>query len=62
MDKNNNENKQQIKGFLYEEDKINQIINILNTVTVTGFNQMKGMTIVCDILSNPIPFNTDQSK
>jgi hypothetical protein len=51
------ETKQEIKGFLYEESKIQQVYTILNTIPVIGVNQIKSMILVLDILSSPIPFN-----
>lgn len=60
----NKEQEQQIKGVLYEEEKMKQVINILNMIQVVGVNQIKGMSTVFDILTNPIPFQNvqDESK
>ena len=52
---NKNENKQ-IKGILYEEEKIQQVLNLLNTIPVMGINQIKSMDFIFNILTNPIPF------
>lgn len=50
------EQEKQIIGVLYEEEKMKQVINILNTIQVFGVNQIKGMNFVFDILTNPLPF------
>ena len=60
----NNEQEQKIKGVLYEEEKMKQVVNILNTIQVVGVNQIKGMSTVFDILTSPIPFQniTEENK
>ena len=52
------ENKQQIKGLLYEQDDINKAFALLNTILVSGEQQVKAMGTIFDILKNPIPFKT----
>ena len=52
------ENKQQIKGLLYEQDDINKAFALLNTILVSGEQQVKAMGTIFDMLKNPIPFKT----
>ena len=52
----NKEEKKQIKGLLYEEGVVNQVLAILNNIPVTGMANINGMKFVLDSLSNPIPF------
>lgn len=54
----NKEQEQQIRGLLYEEEKMKQVISILNTIQVVGVNQIKGMSVIFDILTNPVPFKS----
>lgn len=52
----NEEEKKQIKGIMYEEEKMQQVINILSSIPVSGINNVNGMKIIFDILTNPVPF------
>jgi len=45
-----------IKGIMYEEDKMNQVLTLLNTISVVGLMQIKAMGTIFDIITNPIPF------
>lgn len=54
--------KQEIKGVLYEEQKMQQVINILNNLPVSGLNNVKALGIVFDILTNPIQFDEAEPK
>lgn len=60
--KENEEKTQEIRGVLYEENKIQQVYRILNTIPVAGDMNIKAMSTVFEILSNPIPFNTNQEN
>jgi hypothetical protein len=51
------EDKKQIKGVLYEEEKIQGVLKMLDTINISGFNQVKVLNRVFDVLTNPIPFN-----
>lgn len=61
-DESQQEVKQQIKGVMYEEDKMNQVLNLLNTISVVGVMQIKSMGTIFDILSNPVPFKSMEDK
>lgn len=50
------QSKQMIKGVLYEEDKMQHVLSLLNSIPVNGLNQVKAMSMIFDILSSPIPF------
>jgi hypothetical protein len=53
----------QVKGILYEEEKMNQALALLNTIPVSGANQVKAMMSIFEILCNPIPFkNVEEDK
>lgn len=47
---------QEMKCVLYEESKMQHVLNLLNTIPVNGLNQVKAMSMIFDILSSPIPF------
>jgi hypothetical protein len=49
---------QQIKGVMYEEEKMQMVLNLLNTVQVNGIAQIKAMSNIFDVLSQPIPFKS----
>lgn len=54
----NIEEKQKIHGVLYEQNKIEQVLQALNTISVVGISQIKAMSTVLDILSSPVPFKS----
>lgn len=49
-----NEVKQQPKTLIYDQDKLQYAINLLNNLQVSGFNNINALKMVFDILSNPI--------
>ena len=51
-------NKQQVKGLLYEEEQINKAFGLLNTILVSSRSQVKALSTVFDILENPVPFTS----
>jgi len=48
----------QIKGMLYEQDKIEMVLNTLNMIPISGMNQINAMNKVFEVLTNPIPFKS----
>lgn len=55
--------KQEIKGLLYEEEQINQVLRLLNTILVSTYPQINAMNSIFGILKSPIPFtNTLDEK
>lgn len=56
----NNSEQQQIKGILYEENKMNNVLNLLNTIHISGVNDIKAMGVILDILTNPISFSNTE--
>lgn len=52
----------QIKTAVYEEEKINQVLNILNTLPIVGVNNIKGIGYVFDVLTNPISNEETKNK
>lgn len=54
----NKDNKEQVKGLLYEEEQINKAFGLLNTILVSSRSQVKALSTVFDILENPVPFTS----
>lgn len=54
----NEDNKQQVKGLLYEEGDINKAFALLNTILISSRPQVKAMDTIFNILENPIPFTS----
>ena len=52
------DNKEQVKGLLYEEEQINKAFGLLNTILVSSRSQVKALSDVFDILENPVPFRS----
>ena len=52
------DNKEQVKGLLYEEEQINKAFGLLNTILVSSRSQVKALSTVFDILENPVPFTS----
>jgi hypothetical protein len=52
------DNKQQVKGLLYEEEQINKAFGLLNTILISSRPQVKAMDTIFNILENPIPFTS----
>ena len=52
------DNKEQVKGLLYEEEQINKAFGLLNTILVSSRSQVKALSAVFDILENPVPFTS----
>ena len=46
----------QINGMLYEQEKIKNVLNALNTIPVSGMNQINAMSMIFEVLTKPIPF------
>jgi hypothetical protein len=58
-----NKDENQFKGVQYDQEKMQQVLNILNSIPVNGINQVNGMKFIFDTLTNPIPFNNiDENK
>ena len=52
----------EIKGFLYEESKMQKVLDILNTIPISGTFNIKNMGLVFDILANPIQFESVENN
>lgn len=53
---------EEIKGLLYDEEKIQEVLNLLNVIKVSGYEQIKSMSDMFDILTHPIPFKASEAE
>ena len=59
MDNKEAKQETQITGVVYEDKKINEVLSLLNTLSVTGVNQAKALSSIFDILVKPLPINNN---
>ena len=52
------EENKEIKGLLYDEIKIQQVLNLLSNIRVNGYDQVKNINDIFDVIMHPIPFKT----